>query len=318
MSKNSASLMKNKQGMQNTHKAVLNPSKTQKLLQGNTKKTTLDDIFGESTEMTHERNPKRRETTDNHPNFHHHQMNELSHHHQSIHNHQEHFNYPKETAMTPGKISNHTSKEWRDSNEGCHSPDSDHHFFDNKTSKELTSDVRRCIKELKKEASLYMDTGKKKIHSTWIHPKKTLDTFEDHDCLETESKESFVLSTPASVEMFEGNKGKAPALSSSDIKDIRNKLGTLMQKVNKSSPTSILESKDGKPPALSTHDITDLKNKMDLLMNKMNKSEKKSQNRERENIKLKETVKELENKLHDVKMFHDPMNLSCNSKCLVF
>ena len=163
-----------------------------------------------------------------------------------------------------------------------------------------------------------MDTGKKKIHSTWIHPKKTLDTFEDHDCLETESKESFVLSTPASVEMFEGNKGKAPALSSSDIKDIRNKLGTLMQKVNKSSPTSILESKDGKPPALSTHDITDLKNKMDLLMNKMNKSEKKSQNRERENIKLKETVKELENKLHDVKMFHDPMNLSCNSKCLVF
>ena len=174
-----------------------------------------------------------------------------------------------------------------------------------------------------------------------------MDTIENHDSIETEFKDSFFLKTPVSVEMSEENRGKVPALSSNDISEIRDKIGGLMRKMNKSytSPRQELKNmkqplitsndlcdlKDKmdllmgkmhkpevKPPPLSTNDLGDLKEKMEILMNKMTKSEQKAQIHQLENIKLKETVKELESKLESVKMFHEPMNVSCNSKCILF
>ena len=203
-----------------------------------------------------------------------------------------------------------------------------------------------------------------------------MDTIENHDSIETEFKDSFFLKTPVSVEMSEENRGKVPALSSNDISEIRDKIGGLMRKMNKSytSPRQELKNMkqplitsndlcdlkdkmdllvgkmhktDAKPPSLSNNDLCDLKDKMDLLMgkmhkpevkppplstndlgdlkekmeilmNKMTKSEQKAQIHQLENIKLKETVKELESKLESVKMFHEPMNVSCNSKCILF
>ena len=186
---------------------------------------------------------------------------------------------------------------------------------DCKSSKELVLDVKKCIEELKEEASLYIDSGKRKIKSSGCHLKKTLETSENPDSLETESKDSFVIKTPASNEASEDQK-KTPALSGKDIVDIQDRITVLMRGMNKNGHQEeevVVKTKEA--PVLTKSDIADLKEKMDLLMMKMSKSDEQAQMHKTENLKLKEAVKDLEERLETVKMFHEPMNMSCNGKC---
>ena len=187
-----------------------------------------------------------------------------------------------------------------------------------KSSKELVLDVKKCIGELKEEASLYMESGKKKIQSSGCHLKKTLETSENPDSLETEFRDSFLIKTHASHETSEDHK-KTPALSGRDIADMQDKITVLMKNMHRNGDKEEkIVGGSRNAPALTKNDIFDLKEKMDMLMMKMNKSDEQAQMHKTENIKLKEAVKELEEKLESVKIFHEPMNMSCNSKCAIF
>ncbi|OMJ66402.1 hypothetical protein SteCoe_36759 [Stentor coeruleus] len=71
-------------------------------------------------------------------------------------------------------------------------------------------------------------------------------------------------------------------------------------------------------PKLSKDDMSEIKGKIEFLMMRMQKSEDEAKVHELENVKLIEIIKHLEDKLENIKLFHEPVNVSCSSKCEVF
>lgn len=161
-----------------------------------------------------------------------------------------------------------------------------HHIIPNcedcevKTPKELALDVKKCIEELKEEAELYINSSKKNLKILSHHHKKIGDTIDGPDTRETELKDSFNTKTPSSSENFD-------------------------------------ESKSG-AQKLSKDDLTDIKDKIEFLMDKMQRSEDEAKIHQIENVKLKELIVGLEDKLEKIALLHEPVNVSCANKCEVF
>lgn len=156
----------------------------------------------------------------------------------------------------------------------------DHDDSEVKSPKELASDVKKCIEELKDEAPFYMNSSKKKFKFSAHQQKKSGDTVDGRDTRETELKDSFNNKIPASSENFEEFRSNAPKLSKNDM--------------------------------------SELKGKIEFLIERMQKSEEEAKIHEVENIKLKEVIKNLEDKLDNIRLFHEPVNVNCSNKCEVF
>lgn len=163
-----------------------------------------------------------------------------------------------------------------------------HFIEDIRSSKELAVDIKKCIGELKQEASLYMNSGKKLYKNTVICTKKNALENSDHlNSLDTETKGSFHTKTLFSTETCE---------------DVRNKTPKIKEKA----------------PTLNKNYVGNLQEKLELLMIKVNRSDEQAQLHRAENDKLRESIRDLESKLENVKMFHEPLKMSCDSKCEIF
>lgn len=69
---------------------------------------------------------------------------------------------------------------------------------------------------------------------------------------------------------------------------------------------------------LKKEDLIEMKNKIDLLFDKIHKKEAESKEHEIENLKLRETVKGLEVKLDDIRLFNQPLTPNCAGNCEIF
>ncbi|OMJ81517.1 hypothetical protein SteCoe_17984 [Stentor coeruleus] len=156
----------------------------------------------------------------------------------------------------------------------------DHDDSEIKSPKELASNTKKCIEELKDEAIFYVNSKEKKFKFSSYQQKKSGDTVDGPDTRETELKDSFNNKTPASSENYEEFISNAPKLSENDM--------------------------------------SELKSKIEFLIDRMQKSEEEAKMHEVENIKLKEVIKNLEDKLDNIRLFHEPVNVNCSNRCGMF
>jgi hypothetical protein len=84
------------------------------------------------------------------------------------------------------------------------------------------------------------------------------------------------------------------------------------------TPFSSDLTEDPKSGLLKKEDVLDMKQKIDFLFDKIHKTELETKEHELENLKLKETIRGLENKLEDFKFFNQPRTPSCAGSCQVF
>ncbi|OMJ73881.1 hypothetical protein SteCoe_27330 [Stentor coeruleus] len=156
----------------------------------------------------------------------------------------------------------------------------DHDDSEVKSPKELGSNMKKCIEELKDEAAVYINSNKKNFKFSAHQQKKSGDTVDGPDTRETELKDSFNNKIPVSSENYEEFRSNVPKLSKNDM--------------------------------------SELKGKIEFLIDRMQKSEEEAKIHEMENVKLKEVIKNLEDKLDNIRLFHEPVNVNCSNKCEVF
>ncbi|OMJ70861.1 hypothetical protein SteCoe_31076 [Stentor coeruleus] len=161
-----------------------------------------------------------------------------------------------------------------------HNINIDHEDHESKSPKLQSTDMRKCIDFLKNEAEIYVNSSQKNHKNSYHQQKKSSDTVDGHETRESEFKDSF-----------------------------NNKLLGYSGNYE--------EFKAGMPK-LSKDDMSELKGKIEFLMTRMQKSEDEAKIHELENVKLIEIIKNLEDKLENIKLFHEPVNVSCSSKCEVF
>lgn len=149
-----------------------------------------------------------------------------------------------------------------------------------KSPKQQATDMRKCMDFLKNEAEIYVNSSQKSLKNSNHQQKKSADTVDGHETRESEMKDSF-----------------------------NNKLLGISGNCE--------EFKAGMPK-LSKDDMSELKGKIEFLMMRMQKSEDEAKIHELENVKLIEIIKHLEDKLENIKLFHEPVNVSCSSKCEIF
>ena len=112
---------------------------------------------------------------------------------------------------------------------------------------------------------------------------------------------------------------------------IKHHLDSVKTEINEKSETLETDAKDsffhktfGKPSTkplekpFACDDLENLKEEIEKLMKILSASEEKAQNNHLENIKLKETVHGLENKIENMQFYDESPKVICGSKCITF
>jgi hypothetical protein len=154
-------------------------------------------------------------------------------------------------------------------------PDPAEAFSESMSTKKLAFEVKKSLNELKEEAMLYVDMGKRSL----LRVKSGSLMLENPETLETEKRDSFVSK-------------------------------------HRISPSNDQSSLNSKSP--SSTEIGMLKQKLEQLAEIVCKSEHQAHLNHIENMRLKENVSELENKLYKIKLYSEPTTANCSTTCEVY